>query len=69
MDKSLARTICDAYKALKVDDDRRSIDDIIDEAASSDDRMICGQWCYLLGVADTLDMTIPQVVEEAQATK
>jgi hypothetical protein len=68
MDKRLADLVLEAFHIMKdsADDGTEDMLDIIDQAENHDDALVHGEWCYLLGVADALDLTISQVIEEAQ---
>ncbi len=69
MDKRLAELVRDAYQILKdgADDGVTDMLDVIEQAETSDDDNVRSEWSYLLGVADALDLTISNVVEESQA--
>lgn len=41
--------------------------DVLDAAENSGEIRTFGEWCYLKGVADALDITMLTVVEEARA--
>lgn len=67
MDKRLAELVREAYKILK-DSADEGVDDMLDvikQAENSEDIIVRSEWTYLLGIADALNLTISQTVEEA----
>jgi hypothetical protein len=71
MDARLAELVRDAYRIIMegMDEDHDDILDVIAFGEASEDLIIHAEWSYLLGVADAFDLTISQVIEEAQCPK